>query len=559
MLSRIGVVVLGVFLCLSVAGRAEDRVEQVRKVVERSTLDQPGTKPFHLKAVLRPSLARDMDSGRTGEVEIWWEAPTRWRREVSTPAFHQVEIVDGGRDWQKNEGNYFPEWLREISIALVKPVPDPSRLLEHVKTAEVKTFRGTTHFSWVEMGSDGGVSKGIGSGIDLQDDRSFFSSGLGWSADCSELSDFHGREIARKVTSGGIGAEVTARVTMLEDLQDTPAGFFDPAAGGGDAVLQTSVVDELVIRKTLVPQAVSAWPVLEQGPLEGVLMAEVVIDREGTVREIGSILSDNPGLNDAARERIGKMRFSPYLVNGVPVQVVTTVTMPFKTTRPAGMEHFESARTYFEHVRAAGFLAAGNSTPYVLRAEFETRGSSGDTESGRYEDTWLSDSQWRREAWFGKSHYVRTRNGDKRYELAEGSQASLLRLVFEVMEPVPALDTFIESDWRIKHDSIDGFNTIRVATGYESPDGKPDSVHFRGYWFYDTGQLVKTYVSAVETRRTEFTNFDGKTVARRVDVLSNGKLAMRVRVTELISAGAVDTKQFVIPKHDTRQFTGEVR
>jgi hypothetical protein len=50
--------------------QAESDSSRVKKVVERSTLDQPGTRPFHLKADLAPSLARDKDSGRTGEVEI---------------------------------------------------------------------------------------------------------------------------------------------------------------------------------------------------------------------------------------------------------------------------------------------------------------------------------------------------------------------------------------------------------------------------------------------------------------------------------------------------------
>ena len=90
----------------------------MRKAVEQSTLDQPGTKPFHLKAELAPSFTRDQGSGRTGEVEIWWAGPGKWRREVRSPEFHQIEIVNDGKDWQKNEGDYFPEWLREMAVAL---------------------------------------------------------------------------------------------------------------------------------------------------------------------------------------------------------------------------------------------------------------------------------------------------------------------------------------------------------------------------------------------------------------------------------------------------------
>ena len=57
-------------VCLGVASatlmRAEDLTGQVKKAVEKSTLDQQGTKPFHLKASYAPSLERDKDSHRTG-------------------------------------------------------------------------------------------------------------------------------------------------------------------------------------------------------------------------------------------------------------------------------------------------------------------------------------------------------------------------------------------------------------------------------------------------------------------------------------------------------------
>jgi hypothetical protein len=64
---------------------AEDLAGRITKAAQKSTLDQPGTKPFHLKAVLAPSNARDNDSGRTGEIEVWWKSPTVWRRELRCP------------------------------------------------------------------------------------------------------------------------------------------------------------------------------------------------------------------------------------------------------------------------------------------------------------------------------------------------------------------------------------------------------------------------------------------------------------------------------------------
>ena len=72
MLCQSRAVMFVVVALLPLALHAENSVGRVKKAVERVTLDQPGTKPFHLKAVLAPSFARDKDSARTGEVEIWW-------------------------------------------------------------------------------------------------------------------------------------------------------------------------------------------------------------------------------------------------------------------------------------------------------------------------------------------------------------------------------------------------------------------------------------------------------------------------------------------------------
>jgi hypothetical protein len=456
MRTKLAIAVLAAIVTLPVGVKAEDITTRIKKAVQRSTLDQQGTKPFHLVAELAPSFDRDKGSGRSGEVEIWWVAPTQWRREVRSPEFHQIEIVNNGTVWQKNDGEFFPEWLRETAVALVKPVPDLDRLLPSAKAGEVKDAFGSTHISWVEMGSDGAVSKGIGAGIDLGPDGMLFATGLGYDAGLAGFSDFHGRSVARKVTSGGGGVEVTARVTVLEDLKNPPPQFFEPGSNASDPPIETRVVDELAVRKNLIPQEAAAWPELAQGPLQGVLMATVVIDRGGRVRDVGNILSDNPGLSEAARERIANMRFKAYMVDGLPVQVVTTITLPFSTERPAGTESFETAKTYFDRARQLGFPAAGAAAPYILRAEFTMRDSSGALETGKYTDTWASKTQWRREVTVGDSRIVRSQDGDNYYLLEEGPSVPVLRLVLIELEPIPSTEVWVESDWRIKRDTSTG-------------------------------------------------------------------------------------------------------
>ena len=382
---------------------------------------------------------------------------------------------------------------------------------------------------------------------------------LGWDGLFQEYKSFHGRMVARKVSVGS--PEVTATVTTLEDLGNVPATFFDAGASGGDtSLLQTILVEETALRKNLLPMAPVVWPPLKDGPLEGVLTTEIVVDRLGGVREVGTIVSDNPGVSETVGKFVGSMQFKPYLQNGVPVQVVSRITMPFKTVRPTGAESFESARVYFERGRHASFPAAGTGQPYVLKVTFQAAVAVGKVENGQYVDTWKNDNEWRREATIGRSRCVRARRGDARYQWLEGSDVNLLRLVLRVMEPIPALDTFVESDWRINRETVDGVKTIRVLSGYESPEGVLDPEHARGYWFDENGNLLITYFLGIQTRRLEFADFGGAKVAHEIRVMRNGTLGMLIRVTEVTAAGDLPESTFELPGHEwKRAFTDEVR
>jgi len=80
--------------------------------------------------------------------------------------------------------------------------------------------------------------------------------------------------------------------TTLEDLRDIPPGFFDAEPADDEvALLHTVVVEETLLRKNLLPLEPVEWPALKDGPLEGRITTKVVIDRNGKVRELGSILS----------------------------------------------------------------------------------------------------------------------------------------------------------------------------------------------------------------------------------------------------------------------------
>jgi hypothetical protein len=172
----------------------------------------------------------------------------------------------------------------------------------------------------------------------------------------------------------------------------------------------------------------------------------------------------------------------------------------------------------------------------------------------------VDGTHWRREAWLENSHYVRTCKGKQCYRMAEGQEAPVLAFVVHALEPIPALDTFVESDWRIRRERVGEVDAIRVTAGPEDANGQIDAHRARGYWFDTDGRLVKAVFSNLEMRRSDFQDYRGTQICHRILVYKDEKLGMEIRVLDVSPATKVTGDIFEVRGHKwTRAFTDEVR
>jgi hypothetical protein len=144
--------------------------------------------------------------------------------------------------------------------------------------------------------------------------------------------------------------------------------------------------------------------------------------------------------------------------------------------------------------------------------------------------------------------------------MAEGQEAPVLAFVVHALEPIPALDTFVESDWRIRRERVGEVDAIRVTAGPEDANGQIDAHRARGYWFDTDGRLVNAVFSNLEMRRSDFQDYRGTQICHRILVYKDEKLGMEIRVLDVSPATKVTGDIFEVRGHKwTRAFTDEVR
>jgi TonB family protein len=73
-------------------------------------------------------------------------------------------------------------------------------------------------------------------------------------------------------------------------------------------------------------------PTAKQAGIEGMVTLDVLVGKDGTVREI-EVISGEPLLADAAKEAVSNWLFRPTLLNGEPVEVKTQVDINFSLTK----------------------------------------------------------------------------------------------------------------------------------------------------------------------------------------------------------------------------------
>jgi protein TonB len=92
----------------------------------------------------------------------------------------------------------------------------------------------------------------------------------------------------------------------------------------GPVTISQGVAEGMLLQKTLPHYP----PIAVAAHRQGTVMLQAMISKSGTIENL-RVLSGDPMLQQAAMDAVGQWRYRPYLLNGQPVEVETTVRVVF--------------------------------------------------------------------------------------------------------------------------------------------------------------------------------------------------------------------------------------
>ena len=107
------------------------------------------------------------------------------------------------------------------------------------------------------------------------------------------------------------------------------SGVIGPAPPPGAALPRRIRVSQNAMNGLLASHVEPVYPAMEKINIEGSVVLNVIIGKDGTVQSAKVIKAPSPLLIPPALDAVKQWKYKPYLLNGTPIEVDTNATVNF--------------------------------------------------------------------------------------------------------------------------------------------------------------------------------------------------------------------------------------
>ena len=298
-------------------------------------------KPWHLKATYQ-LYDQNGKPSEQGTFEYWWASPkvnrTTWTRPAAT---HSDWYTADGKYSYKATGGALEYFEYKLQSALLSPLPDPKDL-DPTKIRLDRKLEGmyagvkTPCIMVVPLMPQHGQIQTVPVGLfptycfdpKLPALRVSFS----WGAIAMEFNhivEVQGKYLAKEILLlEGKRAILSAKVDTVEGLKSTDAALVPPAdaktpSSDKPAQLAPGVMVGMLIKKQqpVYPQDA------KDARVSGTVVLRAKIGMDGSIHDLHVDSAPWPSLAASALWAVSQWQYKPYLLNGEPVDVETTVNV----------------------------------------------------------------------------------------------------------------------------------------------------------------------------------------------------------------------------------------
>jgi TonB family protein len=329
------------FLCCCVGVRAQETpaatppkdpkalMFAARKLNNLAAAD---AKPWHIKATFQ-LFGDDGTVTEEGTYEEFWASPSQFKRTFTGKQFAQTAYGSNKGVLLANTQGETPDLLLAARNNLVSPMPYFDATIQHTTYTTKQLDSGSVKLLCaVPTGSTPGAPPDTSAYCFNTDEPMLRIATRPSTSDQTfhnRLTRVEDRVIATelKITHNG-KPTVALHVQDAAVLDGSQEAVFTPPPDAVPAPLRINVADS-VTAGMLQYKVAPEYPIAaHRAHISGVVVLQAVIGKNGHIKDVKPI-SGPEALQGAAMQAVWQWQYRPYLLNGEPVEVTTTINVTF--------------------------------------------------------------------------------------------------------------------------------------------------------------------------------------------------------------------------------------
>lgn len=302
-----------------------------------SSIDSRDLRPWHLEMEFQLFDVKGKPTEK-GTVEEWWASPEVSRVTYTLPSYTGTQLHTRNGWFQTKSKQHEPVILSDLLEQVVNPMPDADEI-DRARPDLRKQKFGNLDLDCIML--DQALDKlphpplGLFPTFCLDPNKNSLklTTELGSLAFIrNRVGAFQGRSVAIDLIAVSDGIEVmSAHVTTLAGLASPDADFtatpdMEPVAQNV-TVLTSAAVVPLILSRPYPEYPQSA----KMRHASGKVIMDAIIDRDGRTRSLHVVSASDPDLAIAAIAAVRTWTYKPYILNGAPAEVKTTISLDFTT------------------------------------------------------------------------------------------------------------------------------------------------------------------------------------------------------------------------------------